>query len=258
MRRRIAVGCRILAHAGLCEDVLGHISVRVDDDTILVRSRGPRRARAAVHDRRRRRGRARSTAARSTRRRRRPAERAADPRRLLPRRPDGRAPSSTPTRRRSSPPTSPASRSCRWSVRTTSRRRALAAGGIAVYPRGVLINTDELGRGDGRGDGRPAGVRAARPRGDDDRRVDRAGRRPGARRRLAGPHGLPRRRARRHADGAAGRRPGASCPTSARRSTTSCSGVTTSSACEHGRPRSRRRDAVTRSSTTSSATIRRG
>jgi ribulose-5-phosphate 4-epimerase/fuculose-1-phosphate aldolase len=41
MRRRIAVGCRILAHAGLCEDILGHVSARVDDDTILVRSRGP-------------------------------------------------------------------------------------------------------------------------------------------------------------------------------------------------------------------------
>jgi ribulose-5-phosphate 4-epimerase/fuculose-1-phosphate aldolase len=41
LRRRIAVGCRILAHAGLCEDVLGHVSVRVDDDLVLVRSRGP-------------------------------------------------------------------------------------------------------------------------------------------------------------------------------------------------------------------------
>lgn len=41
LRRRIAVGCRILANAGLCEDVLGHISARIDGDTILVRSRGP-------------------------------------------------------------------------------------------------------------------------------------------------------------------------------------------------------------------------
>ena len=41
LRRRVAVGCRILANAGLCEDILGHISVRIDDDTILVRSRGP-------------------------------------------------------------------------------------------------------------------------------------------------------------------------------------------------------------------------
>lgn len=41
LRRRVAVGCRILANAGLCEDVLGHISARLDDDTILVRSRTP-------------------------------------------------------------------------------------------------------------------------------------------------------------------------------------------------------------------------
>jgi 3,4-dihydroxyphthalate decarboxylase len=41
LRRRVAVACRILAHAGLIEDVLGHVSVRVDDDTILVRARGP-------------------------------------------------------------------------------------------------------------------------------------------------------------------------------------------------------------------------
>jgi ribulose-5-phosphate 4-epimerase/fuculose-1-phosphate aldolase len=40
-RRRVALACRILAHAGLIEDVLGHVSVRVDDDTILVRARGP-------------------------------------------------------------------------------------------------------------------------------------------------------------------------------------------------------------------------
>ena len=40
-RRRVAVACRILAAAGLIEDVLGHVSVRLDDDTVLVRSRGP-------------------------------------------------------------------------------------------------------------------------------------------------------------------------------------------------------------------------
>jgi 3,4-dihydroxyphthalate decarboxylase len=40
-RRQVAVGCRIIAHAGLAEDVLGHISVRLDGGTILVRSRGP-------------------------------------------------------------------------------------------------------------------------------------------------------------------------------------------------------------------------
>lgn len=41
LRRRVAVGCRILALAGLCEDVLGHVSVRVEHDVVLVRSRGP-------------------------------------------------------------------------------------------------------------------------------------------------------------------------------------------------------------------------
>ena len=40
-RHRVAVACRILAHAGLVEDVLGHVSVRLDDDTVLVRARGP-------------------------------------------------------------------------------------------------------------------------------------------------------------------------------------------------------------------------
>jgi ribulose-5-phosphate 4-epimerase/fuculose-1-phosphate aldolase len=41
LRRRVAVACRILAHAGLIEDVLGHVSLRADDETILVRARGP-------------------------------------------------------------------------------------------------------------------------------------------------------------------------------------------------------------------------
>jgi ribulose-5-phosphate 4-epimerase/fuculose-1-phosphate aldolase len=40
-QRRVAVACRILAHAGLIEDVLGHVSVRLDDDSVLVRARGP-------------------------------------------------------------------------------------------------------------------------------------------------------------------------------------------------------------------------
>jgi ribulose-5-phosphate 4-epimerase/fuculose-1-phosphate aldolase len=40
-RRRVAIACRMLAQAGLSEDVLGHVSVRVDDDTILVRARAP-------------------------------------------------------------------------------------------------------------------------------------------------------------------------------------------------------------------------
>lgn len=41
LRHTIAVGCRILALAGLAADVLGHISVRLGPDTLLVRCRGP-------------------------------------------------------------------------------------------------------------------------------------------------------------------------------------------------------------------------
>jgi 3,4-dihydroxyphthalate decarboxylase len=41
VRRRVAVACRILAHAGLIEDVLGHVSARLADGTVLVRARGP-------------------------------------------------------------------------------------------------------------------------------------------------------------------------------------------------------------------------
>ena len=42
MKHTVAVACRILAHAGLAEDVLGHVSVRLDADQLLVRCRGPR------------------------------------------------------------------------------------------------------------------------------------------------------------------------------------------------------------------------
>lgn len=38
----IALGCRILAFRGLAGDILGHISVRQDDGSLLVRCRGPR------------------------------------------------------------------------------------------------------------------------------------------------------------------------------------------------------------------------
>lgn len=38
----VALACRILAHQGLAEDVLGHVSVRSDEDRLLVRCRGPR------------------------------------------------------------------------------------------------------------------------------------------------------------------------------------------------------------------------
>ena len=40
LRRKLATACRILAHAGLVEDVLGHVSARVGDDHVLVRCRG--------------------------------------------------------------------------------------------------------------------------------------------------------------------------------------------------------------------------
>ena len=100
LRRRVAVACRILAHAGLAEDILGHVSVRLDDDTILVRARGPAEAGLLF-----------STAddviacslttGRADRRRRlRAAERAPDPPRLLPRDPPPPARSSTSTRHR--------------------------------------------------------------------------------------------------------------------------------------------------------------
>jgi 3,4-dihydroxyphthalate decarboxylase len=42
LRRKLATACRILAKAGLVEDVLGHVSARVGDDRLLVRCRGPR------------------------------------------------------------------------------------------------------------------------------------------------------------------------------------------------------------------------
>ena len=41
LRGDIATACRIMAHRGLVEDILGHIGFRVDDEHILVRCRGP-------------------------------------------------------------------------------------------------------------------------------------------------------------------------------------------------------------------------
>jgi 3,4-dihydroxyphthalate decarboxylase len=38
---RVATACRILASEGLVEDILGHISLRVDERTMLIRGRGP-------------------------------------------------------------------------------------------------------------------------------------------------------------------------------------------------------------------------
>jgi 3,4-dihydroxyphthalate decarboxylase len=40
-KREVALACRVLAHRGLVEDVLGHISVRVGPDRVLLRCRGP-------------------------------------------------------------------------------------------------------------------------------------------------------------------------------------------------------------------------
>jgi ribulose-5-phosphate 4-epimerase/fuculose-1-phosphate aldolase len=39
--RTVALACRILAHHGLAEDVLGHVSMRTGADRMLVRCRGP-------------------------------------------------------------------------------------------------------------------------------------------------------------------------------------------------------------------------
>lgn len=42
LRLDIARACRILAHEGLAAGVLGHVSVRIGEDRILMRCRGPR------------------------------------------------------------------------------------------------------------------------------------------------------------------------------------------------------------------------
>jgi ribulose-5-phosphate 4-epimerase/fuculose-1-phosphate aldolase len=41
LRHIVATACRILAHQGLAADVLGHVSLRLDDEAILLRCRGP-------------------------------------------------------------------------------------------------------------------------------------------------------------------------------------------------------------------------
>src|SRR6201991_270058 len=41
LQTTVATACRILADQGLAADVLGHVSVRLDDDRILLRCRGP-------------------------------------------------------------------------------------------------------------------------------------------------------------------------------------------------------------------------
>jgi ribulose-5-phosphate 4-epimerase/fuculose-1-phosphate aldolase len=42
LRRDVALACRILAHRGLSDGILGHVSARVDDGHMLVRCRSPR------------------------------------------------------------------------------------------------------------------------------------------------------------------------------------------------------------------------
>src|SRR5581483_7419767 len=42
LRGEIALGCRVLAGRGLADGILGHISLRIDTDHLLVRCRGPR------------------------------------------------------------------------------------------------------------------------------------------------------------------------------------------------------------------------
>lgn len=42
LRAGIAAACRVLAGRGLADGILGHISLRIDDNTLLVRCRGPR------------------------------------------------------------------------------------------------------------------------------------------------------------------------------------------------------------------------
>src|SRR5688500_15740589 len=41
-RSLIANACRVLANRGLADGILGHVSLRIDDESLLVRCRGPR------------------------------------------------------------------------------------------------------------------------------------------------------------------------------------------------------------------------
>ncbi|MGI9615309.1 MAG: class II aldolase/adducin family protein [Acidimicrobiales bacterium] len=43
-RHTIATACRVMAHRGLVQDILGHISLRIDEEHLLVRCRGPEEA----------------------------------------------------------------------------------------------------------------------------------------------------------------------------------------------------------------------
>ena len=231
LRRRVAVACRILAHAGLAEDILGHVSARVDDDTILVRARGPAEAGllfstpddviACSLDDRRRRSPPNGYVA---------AERAPDPPRLLPVR-------SSRRRRRPRPPAMGDRRRPRRDPTRADGRRLQHPGGAPRrrrhrhLPPGRADQHRRAGAGDGGGDGRPAGVRAARARGDRDRDDAGAGRGTHAGGRRPRPDGLSRGLARGRGAAAAGGRSGAAARPRRRRSTTSSSGAITSSVC---------------------------
>ena len=48
-RVALARACRVMAHRGLVDDVLGHVSLRVDERRLLVRCRGPKDESDVVH-----------------------------------------------------------------------------------------------------------------------------------------------------------------------------------------------------------------
>ena len=204
----MAVACRILAHAGLIEDVLGHVSVRVDDDTILVRARGPAEAGVLFTE-------PADVIACSIATGRPLAETAWSPPNELPihlacYRDD---PAIGAVVHAHPPAVVAADLAGLPLVPLVGAYHIpaarLAADGIATFPRAVLINTDELAHGDARRDGRPPGVRAARPRDHGDRRHPRGRRRERPRRRRPRPDGRAGRPHRRPADGATRRRAGA-------------------------------------------------
>lgn len=50
LRREVAQACRVLAGRGLSDGILGHVSVRVDEQTLLIRCRGPNERGLAASD----------------------------------------------------------------------------------------------------------------------------------------------------------------------------------------------------------------
>ena len=125
--------------------------------------------------------------------------------------------SCTPTPRLSSSPGWPSSRSCPLFGSYDIPAARLAAGGIPVYPRSVLLRRAELAVEMLDVDGRPAGVPAPRPRPGRGRGRGRGGRAAGRGRRSPVPHrpGGSRSRAEPWPPSPATTWP--SCPTSATR-----------------------------------------